>query len=184
MTAWCGDFSGQGTWLHWTVNPCILESVSSVLLVCTAALVLSFQCRKIVLLRQKKYPGSKRIPSAAVAFYVCILCVVAAHAALLIASIVVYIRGTARYPYELFNQSASLLLWLGALVSRLASSSRLFGSHCLDSCQAPMWLYDDSWWRHSDELSGLLCHTIIVPLSLHAFDEAPLPLVHESTHDS
>ena len=173
MTAWCGDFSGQGTWLHWTVNPCILESVSSVLLVCTAALVLSFQCRKIVLLRQKKYPGSKRIPSAAVAFYVCILCVVAAHAALLIASIVVYIRGTARYPYELFNQSASLLLWLGALVSRLASSSRLLGSQCLDSCQALMWLHEDSWSKNSDKVPGLLCHAVIFLLSLYAFDEAP-----------
>ena len=103
--------------MHWTVNPCILESVSSVLLICVAALVLAFQCRRIVLLRKRHYTGSERLPAIIVTFCLCIVALAASHGALLVAAIVFYIRGAARDPYELFNQAASFALWLSALVS-------------------------------------------------------------------
>ena len=102
--------------MHWTVNPCILESVSSVLLICIAALVLYFQCRRIRLFRQRNYPGNARIPAEIVAFYVCIAAVAASHGALLIATTLFYIREAAQDPYELFNQAASFLVWSCALV--------------------------------------------------------------------
>ena len=179
MTPWCGAFLGQGTWLHSTVNPCLLESVSSVLLICTAALVLSFQCRRVILLRQRKYPGSKRIPTAAVAFYVCIICVVAAHAALLIASIVVYIRGTARYPYELFNQSASLLLWLGALVGRLASSPASWAPIPWTAVGL-LCVFMATPDRHTPtSMAGLLCRAGFSLWCLYAFHEGASSLQAE-----
>ena len=116
MTAFCGTFAGQDTWVHWTVNPCILESVSSVLLICVAALVLAFQCRRIVLLRKRHYTGSGRLPAIIVTFCLCIVALAASHGALLVAAIIFYIRGAARDSYELFNQAASFALWLSALV--------------------------------------------------------------------
>lgn len=116
MTAFCGIFAGQDTWVHLTVNPCILESVSSVLLICVAALVLAFQCRRLNLLRKRHYTGTGRIPAIVVTFYLCIVALAASHGALLAAAIVFYIRGAARDPYELFNQAASFALWLSALV--------------------------------------------------------------------
>ncbi len=116
MTAFCGTFAGQDTWVHWTVNPCILESVSSVLLICIAALVLYFQGRRIMLLRKRQHQGSERTPACAIAFYFSIVALAASHGALLIAAIVYYIRGASRDPYELFNQSASAVVWLCALV--------------------------------------------------------------------
>ena len=125
MTAFCGTFAGQDTWVHWTVNPCILESVSSVLLICTAALVLAFQCRRIILLRMRHYTGSERIPATVVTFSLCVVALAASHGALLVAAIIFYIRGAARDPYELFNQAASFALWLSALVSAHALSTHL-----------------------------------------------------------
>ena len=115
--------------MHWTVNPCILESVSSVLLICTAALVLAFQCRRIGLLRKRHYTGSERIPTIVVTFYLCIVALAASHGALLVAAVVFYIRGAARDPYELFNQAASVTLWLSALVGAhiLSPALHLYG---------------------------------------------------------
>ncbi len=103
--------------MHWTVNPCILESISSVLLICVAALVLAFQCRRIVLLRKRHYTGSERIPAIVATFYLCVVALAASHGAVLIAATIFYIRGAARDPYELFNQAASFALWSSALVS-------------------------------------------------------------------
>ena len=117
MTYFCGTFAGQDTWVHWTVNPCILESVSIGLLICVAALVLAFQCRRIALLCKRDYTGSRRIPALVVTFYLCVVALAASHGALLIAATVFYVKGAARDPYELFNQSASFALWATVLVS-------------------------------------------------------------------
>ena len=134
MAAWCGTFAGEDTWLHWTVNPCILESVSVSLLICIAALVLSFQCRRISLLRKRNYSGSERIPGLVAAFYLGIVSIAASHGALLLATVVFYLRGAAQNPYELFNQSASFAAWVSAVVSP-HSPFCFYGLGHLDCCR-------------------------------------------------
>lgn len=69
-----------------------------------------------MLLRKRQHQGSERTPACAIAFYFSIVALAASHGALLIAAIVYYIRGASRDPYELFNQSASAVVWLCALV--------------------------------------------------------------------
>lgn len=124
---WCGALDGAPTWAHLTFSPCLLETVSSSLLVFVAVLVLVFQCRKISLLRQRNYLGETQWTRQAIVSAICFGILILSHlAVLVITSILLESSGTAA-PYNIFSECTLFIVWLAALV-RPSSSFRMLGN--------------------------------------------------------
>lgn len=113
---WCGVLDGAPTWAHWTFSPCLLETVSASLLLFVATLVLAFQCRKVFLLRQRRYSGQTEWTREAIVSAGAFGILFVSHAALIVITSVLSARNGTAAPYNIFSEAALSIVWLAALV--------------------------------------------------------------------
>lgn len=116
---WCGTFDGAPTWAHWTFSPCLLGTVSAVLLPCIAALILFIEIRKLSLLISRNYIGQSQWGCAAIIRFVCCSILALSHAVLLVVASVYYSRERTAAPYHVFYEAVLFVVWASAVVRSL-----------------------------------------------------------------
>jgi hypothetical protein len=117
--SWCGALEGAPTWAHWTFSPCLLETVGGSLLLFVTALVLAFQCRKVSLLRQRRYSGQTEWTREAIVTAIACGILIVSHAAVLVITSILSARSGIAAPYNIFSEAALFIVWLAALVRPL-----------------------------------------------------------------
>ena len=113
---WCGVLEGAPTWDHYTFSPCWLESVVNSLLLFVAAVVLIFQCRKVSLLRRRRYIGPTQWTWQALVSAVSFGTLMVTHLAVLVVISILAGRDGAAAPYNVYSEAALFIVWLAAMV--------------------------------------------------------------------
>lgn len=113
---WCGVLDGAPTWDHYTFSPCLLETVVGSLLLFVAAVVLVFQCRKVSLLRRRRYIGSTQWTRQTVISAVSFGTLTVTHLAVLVTTSILVGRSGTAAPYNVYSEAALFIVWLAAMV--------------------------------------------------------------------